>query len=267
MAFTMHSHSGQFCPGHARDDLEAVIRHAASVGYKTIGLTEHMPRTELGDLYPEELAPDPAASLAVLGPRHQAYLAEAARLQEAEARASARGGGGLAVLVGFEGEWIRPGYGDLVAELAADPRVDYFVGSLHHAGAVPIDFDAAYYARAVADVGRGSEESLWETYYDQQADMLRALRPPVVGHFDLVRLFSSDPARDPRLRPGVWRRVVRNLGIVAEYGGWLELNTSALRKGLAEPYPGRVIAVVNVFFFFGEDITAVEFCATRKLKE
>lgn len=56
MAFTMHSHSGQFCPGHAKDQLEDVIKHAISVGYKTIGLTEHMPRTELSDLYPEEVS-------------------------------------------------------------------------------------------------------------------------------------------------------------------------------------------------------------------
>ena len=55
MAFTMHSHSGQFCPGHAKDQLEDIIKHAISLGYTTIGLTEHMPRTSLEDLYPEEV--------------------------------------------------------------------------------------------------------------------------------------------------------------------------------------------------------------------
>lgn len=55
MAFTMHSHSGQFCPGHAVDELEDIIKHAISVGYKTIGLTEHMPRYDEQDLYPEEV--------------------------------------------------------------------------------------------------------------------------------------------------------------------------------------------------------------------
>ena len=55
MAFTMHSHSGQFCPGHAKDELEAIIQHAISVGFQTIGLTEHMPRLALSDLYPEEV--------------------------------------------------------------------------------------------------------------------------------------------------------------------------------------------------------------------
>lgn len=56
MAFTMHSHSGEFCPGHAKDQLEEIVKHAISVGYKTIGLTEHMPRYDLRDLYPEEVS-------------------------------------------------------------------------------------------------------------------------------------------------------------------------------------------------------------------
>ena len=51
----MHSHSGQFCPGHAKDQLEDIVLHAIKIGYKTIGLTEHMPRTALSDLYPEEV--------------------------------------------------------------------------------------------------------------------------------------------------------------------------------------------------------------------
>lgn len=55
MAFTMHSHSGQFCPGHAQDQLEDILRHAISMGYKTFALTEHMPRYEEQDLYPEEV--------------------------------------------------------------------------------------------------------------------------------------------------------------------------------------------------------------------
>ena len=56
MAFTMHSHSGEFCPGHAVDQLEASIQHAISIGFKTMGLSEHMPRYEERDLYPEEVS-------------------------------------------------------------------------------------------------------------------------------------------------------------------------------------------------------------------
>ncbi|TRX98660.1 hypothetical protein FHL15_000002 [Xylaria flabelliformis] len=261
----MHSHSGQFCPGHAKDQLEDVIKHAISLGYTTMGLTEHMPRTSLEDLYPEELD-EPEASLAALAPRHTAYLEEAQRLQKLYAPQ-------ISLLIGFEGEWLRPAYKTLIGDLAAHPAIDYFIGSLHHVNGVPIDYDKEYYARAMASVGtltngttthgtcasatttteprsengevrgvNGCEEKMYERYYDQQYEMLAALRPRIVGHFDLIRLMSSDPSRDVRHWRGVWERIERNLAFVASYDGWLECNSSALRKGLAEPYPCRVIA-------------------------
>ncbi|KAI8244809.1 putative histidinol-phosphatase [Colletotrichum sp. SAR 10_96] len=235
MAFTMHSHSGQFCPGHAKDQLESIIQHAIGIGYKTMGLTEHMPRLETADLYPEELEEgDPAAALAVLAPRHDAYLAEAQRLREKYA-------GQIDLLIGFEGEWYRPAYGPFIRSLAAHPAVDYFIGSLHHVNAVPIDYSREMYVDAMNTAG-GCEERMYERYYDQQHEMLTALEPKVVGHFDLIRLMSEDPARDVRKWKGVWERVVRNLEVVKGYGGLLECNSSALRKGLAEPYPCRIIA-------------------------
>ena len=55
MAFSMHSHSGQFCPGHAQNRLEEIIDTAISRGMKTFALTEHMPRDSDNDLYPEEV--------------------------------------------------------------------------------------------------------------------------------------------------------------------------------------------------------------------
>jgi histidinol-phosphatase (PHP family) len=51
----MHSHSGEFCPGHAKDDLEEIIQTAIARGMKTFALTEHMPRESDEDLYPEEV--------------------------------------------------------------------------------------------------------------------------------------------------------------------------------------------------------------------
>lgn len=236
MAFTMHSHSGQFCPGHAKDQLEDIVQHAISMGYKTMGLTEHMPRYSAAELYPEEL--DDPQALSSLPPRHLAFLAEAARLRSLY---SSR----IRILIGFESEWIGSGsaYLPRVRALASDPAVDYFVGSVHHAAGVPIDYDAAFYARAVAACG-GTEERLYASYYDSQHEMLTGLRPKVVGHFDLVRLLSSEPGRKLRGWDGgrVWAKVRRNLEVVAAYGGLLECNTSSLRKGLDEPYPCREVA-------------------------
>ena len=60
MAFSMHSHSGQFCPGHAKDQLEEIIQTAISKGMQTLGLTEHMPRDNDKDRYPEEVQLPPS---------------------------------------------------------------------------------------------------------------------------------------------------------------------------------------------------------------
>ena len=159
--------------------------------------------------------------------------------------------------MGFEAEFVRPAsYAPLVAALAADPRVDVVVGSLHHVLGVPIDFDRGMYEAALAkaaaaagaegdaadDEDGSAEAHLWLAYYAAQHAMLVALRPKVVGHFDLIRLLSADPARDPRAWPRVWAAVQRNLALVRDAGGWLECNSSALRKGLAEPYPARAVA-------------------------
>jgi HisJ family histidinol phosphate phosphatase len=198
-----------------------------------------------------QLTPDPHESLASLAPRHEAYLAEAQRLQ-------AKYADKIHILIGFEGEWIRSSYESIVTSLAAaSPSIDYFIGSVHHAGGIPIDFDKAMYATA-RDACGGTEAAMYASYYDAQFDMLQALRPRVVGHFDLIRLMSDDPARDLRGWEGghVWQKVLRNLRFVVQYGGWLECNTSALRKGLAEPYPARQIAQVSVY---REDIYCFSF--------
>jgi len=148
--------------------------------------------------------------------------------------------GKIKILIGFEGEWIRPAYANLIQELAANENVDYFIGSVHHVHEIPIDYDAALY-REARDVSGGMDEKLFEEYFDCQFEMLKTLKPKVVGHFDLIRLLSDEPNRDLRGMKGVWERVVRNLKFVVEYGGLMEINSSALRKGLKEPYPTRPI--------------------------
>jgi len=44
----------EFC-SHAVDTLEDIIQEAIRQNFDTFGLTEHMPRDSLNDLYPEEV--------------------------------------------------------------------------------------------------------------------------------------------------------------------------------------------------------------------
>jgi histidinol-phosphatase (PHP family) len=177
-------------------------------------------------------------TIAELKPRHDAYITEALRLRT-KYKAS------IKILIGFEGEWIRPSTASLVNSLLSIPGTDFFIGSVHHVHEIPIDFDKPHYVRARSIAG-GTDERLFKDYFDAQYEMLLALKPRVVGHFDLIRLLSDEPDRDLKsMGYGLWDRVLRNLECIIEQGGLMEINSSALRKGLMEPYPGRSICEVS----------------------
>lgn len=233
MPFSHHSHSGQFCD-HAVNTLEEVIQDAISKKLHTFCLTEHIPREQI-DFYPEELDRQTEASLIQL---FDDYHREATRLRE-------RYKDEINIHIGFEGEWIRPSTLGIIHGLLDRYHFDLFVGSVHHMHTIPIDFDHELYAKAREAAG-GTDEKLFRDYFDSQFDMLKALQPPVVGHFDLIRLKSDDPERSFQDFPEVWRKICRNLQFIVEYGGVVELNSASIRKGMSEPYPKREICQVSL---------------------
>ena len=235
MPFSHHSHSGQFC-GHATNSLEEVVQTAINKKMSTYCLTEHM-RREKVDFYPGEDYVHTEASLAKL---YDDFYHEARRLQKVYAKQ-------IQLLVGFEGEWIRNSSLRLVEDLLDKYTNDLFVGSVHHVRTVPIDYDMVHYQEARELCG-GTDEHIFAEYFDAQYEMLQSLRPPVVGHFDLVRLNSDDPDGTFKLWPHIWQKIERNLKFIAEYGGVLELNSSSLRKGMTEAYPqSEICKVPNIF--------------------
>ncbi|KAH6611966.1 Polymerase/histidinol phosphatase-like protein [Boeremia exigua] len=224
MPHSHHSHSGQFC-GHATNKLEDVIQAAIAKGFHSFALTEHIPR-ELIDFYPEETDSHTEESLVQL---FDDYYAEAVRLRDKYAHQ-------IQILIAFESEWIRPSSLKIVQGILDKYTFDFFMGSIHHTHTVPIDFDRAMYEQA-RDKAGGTDEQLFEDYFDEQYDMLQALRPPIVGHFDLIRLLSDNRDTAFEGMDGVWNKMKRNLEYIAGYGGLLEFNSAGLRKGLLEPYP------------------------------
>ncbi|KAH8709983.1 histidinol-phosphatase [Phaeosphaeriaceae sp. PMI808] len=228
MPYSHHSHSGQFC-GHAKNTLEEVVQTAIAKGFHTFALTEHMPRP-FKHFYPGERNTHTEETLAKL---FDDFYVEANRLRKIYAN-------DIQILIGFESEYIEDSTIQLVKNILDNKTFDFFVGSIHHTHAIPIDFDRVMYEQA-RDKAGGTDESLFEDYFDEQFVMLQALKPPVVGHFDLIRLLSDHRDGEFKDMTSVWEKIERNLNYVASYGGRLELNSSGLRKGLAEPYPCRPI--------------------------
>lgn len=215
-------HSGQFC-NHAQDDLESLVQAYLRKGFAWVGITEHMPPADNQFLYPEEVAA--GLDAATMRNRFSAYFLEARRLQRAYADR-------LEIFVGFETE-ATTGSFDLAQTLADTHDPDYLVGAVHHVDDIPIDYDKMTYARAVQSAG--SINKLYCRYFDLQYELIQRIKPAVVAHFDLIRIYDRD-YRTRLAAPDVRKRITRNLELIARYDLILDFNVAALRKGAAEPY-------------------------------
>lgn len=74
-------------------------------------------------------------------------------------------------------------------------------------------------------------------YFDAQHELVRRLKPMVIGHFDLIRLWCEDVKFQDY--PEVWAKIERNVKEVIEYGGLFEVNAAAFRKGWSSAYPQK----------------------------
>jgi len=173
--------------------------------------------------------------------------------------------------VGFEGEWIPCSLdkinhnddeqhvdGKYIRDIFKKDKFDTWIGSIHHVYGIPIDYDEKEYKRAAREVVQrknddnnekdnteDEDEVLASIYFNEQYDMINDLEPPIIGHFDLVRLFSQPRNKDRDWRTWsdgrVWKLIVRNLQRIKDYDGIMEVNSAALRKGLREVYPRKEI--------------------------
>ncbi|PWN19477.1 histidinol phosphate phosphatase H [Microstroma glucosiphilum] len=285
-----HSHSALFC-SHAHPDShpEGMLSRAASLGFKVYGLSEHVPRELEAELYPEEVGE--GSTPKSLFQKWQGYLTEARRLQSRYQREPRN----MKVLVGAETEWISRQTGRFLSSRVLGGEasssqtgaslgrgmIDYLVGSVHHAGGIayptqseqaplapvgiPIDFDKATFDRAV-DHFKFPEDTAGDdtparlrlclSYFEAQYQMIDQLRPEVIGHFDLCRLFmpgfvllpsgesagkveAENPSGVAPLREELAKVVDRNVRLAVSYGALFEINSASLRKSWDTPYPAR----------------------------
>lgn len=163
----------------------------------------------------------------------------------------------LSLLIGFESDLIDAGASEMFDDLdkvleVYGEEVEYMVGSVHHVYGVPIDFDRPTFDRALALASSRLEkalpslsdvERLFCAYFDAQHLLITHFEPPIIGHFDLCRLYLPCIRLDDQ--PQVWERVERNVREVVRYGGLFEVNTAAVRKGWPTPYPGPEVLRVR----------------------
>jgi histidinol-phosphatase (PHP family) len=220
-------HSGEFCT-HADGNLEEIVQAYIRKGFKWVGITEHMPPVDNRFRYPDEI--EAGLDARDLYHRFSRYVQTARKLQKKYASR-------ITLYVGFETETYAGAYAH-IERLKKTFRPDYIVGSVHHVNDVGIDWTAEVY-HGLADQ-LGGLDALYVAYFDQQYKMLARLKPQVVGHFDLVRIF--DEAYSQRLqKTSIRSRIQRNLDLIKRLGMIMDLNVRALHKGAGEPYIARPV--------------------------
>lgn len=220
-------HSGQFCH-HATNSLEEIIRLYITKGFPWVGITEHSPAISEALLYPDQRA-------AKLTPEFQfnrftSYMQECRRLQQKYSQE-------IKIFAAMEIETYS-GYEEFVPFLLKTFQPDYIVGSVHFVDDMGFDYSQEQYGKTVAEAGGIVE--LYCKYFDLQYAMIRLLKPSVVGHFDLIRIFDPD-YKQRLIEPEIMTRIKRNLQLIAELDLIMDFNLRSLLKGADEPYISRVI--------------------------
>ncbi len=245
-AVSLHGgHSSDYCD-HGDSTLREMLDAAVAVGYHTFGVAEHAPRAGARFLYDEEI--ERGWDVAKIQGDFEAYAVATQSLAEEYA-------GRLNVLRGFEAEVVPTDrYADLMLELRERYRFDYMVGSVHWVDDRSIDYTLRLFDEVVAVFP--SLEALAVRYYERVAEMVRALRPEVVGHIDVIRKYARH--HGPVDTPAIRDAADGALEAIRDAGAIIDVNTSAYRCGFDTPYPApwlleRAVRHFGIGVCFGDD--------------
>lgn len=225
-------HSGEFC-SHAEGRLEDIIKRYIELGFPAVGITEHAPPETDAFLYPDEK--NLGLTAADLADRFSDYVLTLKNLKKKYA-------GQITIYAGIEtetcGNYVRH-----TRNLIDRFQPDYIVGSVHHVHDTCFDYSAEAYNKLAHRIG--SIDALYTAYFDLQYEMIKELKPFVVGHLDLIRIYDAD--YEKRLQhPDILPKIKRNLELIKSSGLVLDYNLRSLAKGAKEPYISESILKMAV---------------------
>jgi histidinol-phosphatase (PHP family) len=155
---------------------------------------------------------------------------------------------GLEVLYAAEADWV-PGGMEEVFRVFDEEDFDYVIGSIHFVDDLPFDHPdhkAVWFPE-------GRPAFIWRRYYELMLDMVSSGRFDVIGHFDLPKKFGSRPPREADVEP----LIDAVIEAASDLEVAVEINTSGLRKPVAELYPSfdilKKMASAGIILTLGSD--------------
>ena len=215
-------HSGQYCK-HADDMLEDIIKQYIKLGFTKVGITEHIPPVSDKFLYPDEI--EDKLSALDINNKFENYFENINSLKRKYASK-------ITIFAGMETETYS-GYVKHVKSLISKYQPDYIVGSVHHIDDICFDYSKEEYDKIALKCG--SLEAMYKKYFDLQYEMIKELKPFIVGHFDLIRIYDNS-YKERLARPEIAQKIQRNLELIKSLNLVMDFNLRPLARGEKEPY-------------------------------
>ena len=220
-------HSGELC-AHASDTKEQILNSYLEKNFNYAAMIEHLPCREERFLYDDEKSQGLTAKK--LQDRFLNYVNfDITRLKNIipEDRC---------FLFGIESEFYgkNPLY-DLELEIRKY-KAEILVASVHHVNNIPFDVSKDFYSQAMKQFT--SIDDLYEAYYAQQSELidlcidLRKDMPIVIGHFDLISLFTPNHIPSSSVK----KLMLRNIHKAIYNDLVFEINARGFKK-IDRPFP------------------------------
>lgn len=203
-----HMHS--YLCRHGQGEIAQYVEAALSKGLREIGFAEHIPIPDLDD---------PTGRMIIEDWDTYVHDVQAAQKNYPE----------ITIRFGIEADYL-PGHMDFIERFLSDYLFDYVIGSVHFVG----DWDFSNPALAARLEKIGINE-LYRRYYDLIGRAASSGLYDIIGHLDLPKKIGVAPTIDtfPYEESALLAIQKNDLA--------LDINTSGLRKGAGDTYPGTAL--------------------------
>ncbi len=232
----LHTHS-TYCDG--KSTLEETVCAAIEKGFDSVGFSSHSytPFDESYCMKRDSLSE---------------YVRECRRLKVKYADI-------ISVFCGIEQDFYAP---------APTEALDYVIGSVHYIKLgdeyVPIDKNAATLTEAAKKYFGGDIYAVAENYYANVEKLKTVTKCGIVGHFDLVTIYSEHGELFDQSHPRYIAAVKKALDTLIAADAIFEINSGAVARGYRmSPYPSP--AVLEYIARHGGKITLSSDCHRRDL--
>ena len=207
MLVNLHTHT-TFCDG--KNTPEEIVLAAIGQGFSAVGFSGHG---------------NTPFDLRYCMTDVEGYVREVSRVRQAY-------GDRIEILLGLEEDGFA---------LADRSRFDYLIGSLHYVlidgEYLPVDSGPEYTRKCLEKCG-GDPCRVAESYYSALCGYLKARKPDIIGHFDLITKYDETDTPFFTGCKGYAEIARRYLEEAVKCGCLFEVNTGAMARGLrATPYP------------------------------